>query len=201
VTILVGKDETPFILNRTWLICNACGVWAILASRLEEKNGEEMLVRLPELEARYFGVYAKWIYSSKLDTALLGHQVPTVHQAQDVPDAEKAKLENGRLVDDLMRLCTDDVFFDDVSFQTIVFCELEKWLTHRRWRSLVLLSKKTIDFVDEDLDPENPLRQLCIDWADSELTSEIDMKVLTETAPKWLLSGLLVAKMGREKGD
>ena len=72
VTILVGKDETPFILHQTPLIHKSPVFWADLAAETEEDDDEDP-VRLLGIEARYFKVYAHWIYSSQLDIALLGH--------------------------------------------------------------------------------------------------------------------------------
>ena len=100
-----------------------------------------------------------------------------------------------------MRLWTRTAVLMDVSFQNIVSDELVRWLLDRR--SLTFMSTKTFDFVDKHTGsetPVNPLRQMCIDWADLELSSENNMKVLTESAPKWLVSGLLVSKVCRENG-
>ena len=200
VTILVGKDETPFILHQTPLIHKSPAFWADLAAETEEDDDEEP-VRLLGIEARYFKVYAHWIYSSQLDIALLGHHRTTAPRPQVGRDAEKAKLDNGELVDDLMRLWTRTAVLMDASFQNTVSDELVRWLVDRR--SLTFMSTKTFDFVDKHTGsetPVNPLRQMCIDWADLELSSENNMKVLTESAPKWLVTGLLVSKVCRENG-
>jgi hypothetical protein len=200
VTIVVGKDETPFILHQTPLIRKSPIFWADLASETEEDDDEEP-VRLLGIEARYFKVYAHWIYSSQLDIALLGHHRTTVQRPQVGRNAEKAKLDNGELVDDLMRLWTRTAVLMDASFQNTVSDELVRWLLDRR--SLTFMSTKTFDFVDKHTGsetPVNPLRQMCIDWADLELSSENNMKVLTESAPKWLVTGLLVSKVCRENG-
>jgi hypothetical protein len=71
VTILVGKDETPFILHQTPLIHKSPVFWADLAAETEEDDDEDP-VRLLGIEARYFKVYAHWIYSSQLDIAFSG---------------------------------------------------------------------------------------------------------------------------------
>ena len=200
VTILVGKDETPFILHQTPLIHKSPVFWADLAAETEEDDDEDP-VRLLGIEARYFKVYAHWIYSSQLDIALLGHHRTTAPRPQVGRDAEKAKLDNGELVDDLMRLWTRTAVLMDASFQNTVSDELVRWLVDRR--SLTFMSTKTFDFVDKHTGsetPVNPLRQMCIDWADLELSSENNMKVLTESAPKWLVTGLLVSKVCRENG-
>jgi hypothetical protein len=203
VIILAGKDETPFILHKTPLARKSPIFWADLASDPGGENVDETPVRLPDIEARYFRVYTHWVYSSQLDIALLGHHRTTVQRPLAVRDAEKARLGNinGELVDDLMRLWRQVACLRDAPFQNIVSDELVRWLLDRR--SLTRMSMKTFDFVDEYTVPEDrvdPLRRMCIDWADIELTSETNMRVLTETAPKWLVSGLLVSKMCGENG-
>jgi hypothetical protein len=124
-------------------------------------------------------VYTHWIYSSQLD--------------------RKKPLDNGDLINDLMLLWTHGDFLGDVHFQNIVSDELVKWLLlHKQF--LTIMPMKTFAFVDEFTGPECPLRQILIDWADLELTSEMNMKDLSETAPKWLMSGLLLSKIRREDG-
>ena len=197
VTILVGKDKTPFTLHQTPLIRKSPIFWADLASEPEGDDDKEP-VWLLGIEARYFKVYAHWIYSSQLDIALLGYDRATVERQKCGRDAEKAGLDNGELVDDLMRLWTYVTLLMDAPFQNIVSDELVRWMLDRR--SPVSMSQKTFDFVDKHTDPGSPLRQMCIDWADIALTSETSMNVLAGIAPKWLVSGILVSKTCRENG-
>jgi hypothetical protein len=51
VTILVGKDETPFTLHRTQLVRNSLYFREGLALDQEEDNDDETPARLPKIEA------------------------------------------------------------------------------------------------------------------------------------------------------
>ena len=141
VTILVGKDKTPFILHQTPLIRKSPVFWADLASETEDDNEEPGGC----LESRHGTSRFTHIGSTALSStiALLGHHITTVQRSQVGRDAEKAKLDNGELVDDLMRLWTRTAVLMDVSFQNIVSDELVRWLLDRR--SLTFMSTKTFD--------------------------------------------------------
>lgn len=128
MTILAGKDETPFILHKTPLVRKSPIFWADLSSGPGEDNVDETPVRLPDIEARYFRVYTHWIYSSQLDIALLGHHRTTVQRPLAVRDAEKARLDNGELVDDLMQLWRQATCVRDAPFLNIVSHELVRRL-------------------------------------------------------------------------
>jgi hypothetical protein len=47
---------------------------------------------------------------------------------------------------------------------------------------------------------EHVLRQLWIDWADRKFREEEDMLEFSQTAPRWMTSGLLYNKTQREWG-
>lgn len=198
VTILVGKDKTPFTLHQTPLIRKSPILWADLASEPEGDDDEEPVCLL-DIEARYFKVYAHWVCSSPLDIALLGYDRATLQRPQAGRDAQEASLHRKlNLVDDLLRLWNHVTFLMDAPSQNIVSDELVRWMLDRR--SLSCMSLETLNFVDKNIDSGSPLHQLCIDWVDIEFTSETHMNSLAEKAPKWLVSGMLVSKMCREHG-
>jgi hypothetical protein len=207
VTVLVGKDETPFALHRTPLFRKSSYFRKGLAS---DQDADDMKpAKLPEIEVRHFKVYTHWVYSSQLDIAALECRVttgqrPIVYVPRHASEAERtyqrvAPLDNGDLINDLMRLWADGDFLGDVEFQNIVSDELVEWLLVKE-NCLTLMPWTTFAFVDEHTDSECPLRRILIEWADLELKKEIDVKALSEQAPKWLVAGLLLLEISREDG-
>jgi hypothetical protein len=212
VTILVGKDETPFVLHRATLFRKSSYFRKGLSLDQDQGDDDEMKpARLPEIEVRYYKVYTHWVCSSQLDIGLLGCRMTTDqrpgnsaarHASEAQRDAQlKAQLDNGAWsINDLMRLWADGDFLGDVEFQNIVSDELVKWLLHYE-HCLTGMPVKAFAFVDTHTDSECPLRQILIDWADLELTNEKSMKLLSATAPKWSMTGLLLNEIRREGGD
>ena len=208
MTVLVDKDETPFVLHRTPLLRKSSYFRRGLSPDQVNGDDDDMKpLRLPEIEVRHFKVYTHWVYSSQLDIAVLGCRIttgqrPVVSILRYATEAEQAaaRSDNGDLINDLMWLWAHGDFLGDVQFQNIVSDELVEWLLFKE-RCLTLLPTPTFHFVNDNTKSECPLRQILIDWADLELTSEKNMKALSEAAPKWLLTGVLLSKIRREDGD
>lgn len=205
VTVLAGKDETPFVLHRTPLFRKSSYFRKGLAS---DQDADDMKpANLPEIEVRRFKVYTHWVYSSQLNIAVLECRVttgqrPVVSVPRHASEAERtyrrvAPLDNGDLISDLMRLWADGDFLGDVGFQNIVSDELVEWLLVKE-NCLTLIPTTTFAFVNDNTNSECPLRQILIDWADLALTTDCDMEVFTAVAPKWLVAGLLLSKVSRE---
>jgi hypothetical protein len=207
VTVLVGKDETPFVLHRAPLFRKSSFFRKGLSSNnAGEVNDDLKPAKVPAIEARYFKVYTHWVYSSQLDIALLGCRMTTGHRPEvsflrHATEAERdiARRDNADLINDLVRLWADGDFLGDVQFQNIVSDELVEWLLVKE-KCLTLMPTATFSYFNNNTLPECPLRQILIDWADLELTSERGMKSLGETAPKWLVTGVLLSKIRREDG-
>ena len=214
VTILVGEGEMPFILHQAPL-ARKSQYFKDVSTSEQERETDEVVVKLSSIDSVSFKVYTHWVYGSQLDSGAMGYHMLKVPQSEDfttrgrhettlVSKAEREATQKAtldlcsELAHYLMRLWTHADFLGDARFQNTIADELVKRLLDRNTPTVIHM--KTFALVDEQTESDCPLRQICIHWADRELTKKSDMKVFSETAPKWLMSGLLFSKIRREQG-
>jgi len=175
-----------------------------------------MIVKLPEISKPYFELYLHWIYTSKLDDDALDYVDGAPGFVHTYARFQQAIHEVARqylwdlilsvsctLADHLIKLWIYAGLLGDAACQNIISDELVHWYLNNQ-DIPTAMSPSTIAFVDEHTTSERPLRQFCIDWIDSEsvvASTEHKEGCLGETAPKWLLLGVLSYKMRRESGD
>ncbi|KAK3707249.1 hypothetical protein LTR37_012250 [Vermiconidia calcicola] len=69
ITVLVGSAEKEFLVHQA-TICRNSPFFEAACSR-EWKEGQDRVVRLPEVEVQAFDVYVHWAYTGEIDMSLM----------------------------------------------------------------------------------------------------------------------------------
>lgn len=109
ITVLVGSEEKRFILHQD-VVCAKSKFFTAACSR-KWREGQEKLVRLPEIHIPTFKVYCSWVYTGKI--ADISY---TKESDEDDKIAEKAQLVELYLVADTL----DDVKLRNLAVSTLL---------------------------------------------------------------------------------
>jgi hypothetical protein len=213
VTVLAGPDEDKYDVHHTRLVQHSAYFRKLLAG--SQSDEAPVVVNVPGISATYFEMYCHWVYTSELDYEALDYDdgapcfVELNSRLQEETDeGEREHLldaipeHSSILADHLIRFWIHADHFEDAKCQNTISDELTNWFFNEYIPTSI--SPSTIAFVDKQTRPGCPLRQFCIDWVDSDPvvgSKRSKRECLGEKAPKWLLLGLLSAKMRREEGE
>ena len=171
------------------------------------KDGEHVVVDIPEIEAENFGVYELWVNDSRLDYHLLQPEFRETNTLSEVPyfvkrylsrpiehttaeEIRELKDHSAELARRLMFLWIDAMFLGDTKLQDKVMDELAKYFLDDEIPSFIPMSTIVSVGLYTECTPGCQLREFCIDYVDHRTVAASDNQFGAEEPPVWLLKGL-----------
>lgn len=140
VTLLVGKNKTPFYVHIN-LLCDASSFFkAAFTSQFRE--GSEKKMDLPEEDEALFDLFVQWLY----------------HRQYEIPPSPKDKAKNGGRYMQTMKLY---VFADKYDISSLRSLIVEKMFAVDKKGVLTL---DAVAYLYENTSPNASMRRLLADW-------------------------------------
>lgn len=166
ITVLVGREEQQFILYQD-VVCAKSKFFRAACSK-KWREGQEKIVRLPEVQPDVFKAYCGWLYSGRCPEPLCTEDSDTAQQASEI----------NRLIDlHLLGETLDDIQLRNRSI-TVLFQSM-------RNQNLVA-HHSHVKLVWESTLPHSQLRKMLVHVIVSRLDDKIFAKSVTQYPPEFV---------------
>lgn len=166
ITVLVGEEETQFVLHKTFVSNHS--EFFNKACNSEWKESIEAVVRLPEIEPHVFGVYIGWLYTGCIDVSKDAEEAKDLEykpgmEVEDDDAIRETLVSSYTLGDALL----DYGFQNAIITEFIQFTETIDSLPHPReistlWDQIVVgstMARLLVDYMAVDFSPETFIQQ------------------------------------------
>jgi len=139
IQVLVGKDETPFAVQKSTL----CATSAFFAAALKHdwKEAQEQTIRLPRESVEAFDIYLQWLFS---------RTVATKQDTEGKHHKEYMQLVQAYALGDMLQ--------DTTFTNALIDCLIAKALTTKVYPSI-----KVVDYLYRYTPDTSPARRLMVD--------------------------------------